>query len=366
MTPTELLNSTFEKSMKFVGSNSTIKSNLDISKSQFLDIILNHSESAKAVLTVIITSLAYKILNPKQDIRSHQSSIKNGYSGRTFDTKYITPFMKISKFPAMATSGWLTRSLEQKVPYNSNYSGAIRPANLKTAFLETIDFIENGKDLEISLSYLMQGLIIKRNSYQIALAKPINLPISKIIALLENHFNSKYISDGAARLPVLALYSIYQCLISEVKRFNGKKLLEIESHTSADAKSGRIGDIEIIDEQNKVFEAVEVKHGIKINVQLIQDSFEKLKSTQVKRYYLLSTADIDSKERIKIEQEIERIKNIHGCHVIANGLIPTLKYYIRLISDTSVFIANYVNMIESDLSIKFEHKKNWNTLISQM
>ena len=366
MTPTKLLNSTYKKSMELVGSSNSIKSKFNHLITPKLDIILNHSESAKAVLTVIITSLTYKILYPEQDIRRHQSSIESGYSGRTFDTKYITPFMKNSKFPAMATSGWLTRSLEQKVPYNSNYSGAIRPANLKTVFLETIDFIEKGEDLEKSLSYLMQGLIIQRNSYQIALAKPVNLPISKIIVLLENHFDSKYVSDGSARLPVLALYAIYQCLIGEVKRFEDKKLLEIESHTSADARSGRIGDIEIQDEQGKVFEAVEVKHGIKINVQLIQDSFEKLKATQVKRYYLLSTANIESKEKAKIEQEIERIKNIHGCHVIANGLIPSLKYYIRLISDTSEFIANYVNMVENDSSLKFEHKKKWNILISQM
>lgn len=42
-----------------------------------------------------------------------------GYSGRSFDTKYITPFMKF-KFPkiAMRESGWLTRSLEQLEPYD--------------------------------------------------------------------------------------------------------------------------------------------------------------------------------------------------------------------------------------------------------
>jgi DNA (cytosine-5)-methyltransferase 1 len=49
-----------------------------------------------------------------------------------------------------------------------------------------------------------------------------------------------------------------------VKRFEGKKLLDIESHTSADSRSGRIGDIDIVDEKGRAFEAVEVKHGIPI------------------------------------------------------------------------------------------------------
>jgi DNA (cytosine-5)-methyltransferase 1 len=352
--------------MKVVGSDNKIKSDLPKTITKHLDVILSKSESAKGVLTVILTSIVYKTLNPTQDIRNHQTSIDNGYSGRTYDTKYITPFLKSVKFPSMAESGWLTRSLEQKVPYDKNYSGAIRPYLLKTSFLETIDFVQKGKDLDKCLSYLMQGLIIKRNNQEIDLAKPLNLPIATIIELLTKHFNAKYASDGASRLPVLALFAAYECLMKEAKRFEGKTLLEIESHTSADIRSGRIGDIDIVDNKGKEFEAVEVKHGIQINAQLVKDAFEKFKTTQVNRYYLLSTADIDSSEAEKIETEIERIKNIHGCHVIANGLINSLKYYLRLLSETSEFISNYVDLIESDTALKYEHKKKWNEIISAM
>lgn len=360
------LKKAFDESMKLVGSDDKIKSDLPKTITKHLDVILSKSESAKGVLTVILTSLVYKTLNPSQDIRNHQTSIDDGYSGRTFDTKYITPFLKSVKFPAMAESGWLTRSLEQKVPYDKNYSGAIRPDLLKNSFLETIDFIQRGQDLDKCLSYLLQALIIKRNSQEINLAKPLNLPISTIIELLTKHFNAKYTADGASRLPVLALFAAYECLIKEAKRFEGKTLLEIVSHTSADTRSGRIGDIDIVDDKGKEFEAVEVKHGIQINVQLVKDAFEKFKTTQVNRYYLLSTTDIDPNESEKIEKEIERIKNIHGCHVIANGLINSLKYYLRLLSETSEFISNYVDLIESDKALKYEHKKQWNLIISAM
>lgn len=366
MKPATFLKNSYNQSMKLVGSDDIIKSDLPNSITKHLDMVLSKSEASKGVLSVILTSLVYKTLNPTQDIRNHQTSILNGYSGRSFDSKYITPFLKSVKFPSMAESGWLTRSLEQKVPYDSKFSGAIRPAELKTSFLETIDYIEKGKDLDKCLSYLFQGLIIKRNNQEIDLAKPLNLPIATIIKLLTKHFNSKYSADGASRLPVLALYAAYQCLIQEAKRFNSKTLLDIESHTSADTRSGRIGDIDIVDDKNKSFEAVEVKHGIPITTQLVKDAFEKFKTTQVNRYYLLSTADIDTSESEKIEQEIERIKNIHGCHVIVNGLIPSLKYYLRLLSETSEFIENYVNLIESDKALKYEHKKQWNIIISEM
>jgi DNA (cytosine-5)-methyltransferase 1 len=366
MEPTEYLERIYNESMQIVGSDDKIKTDLDKSIIFHLNEILNRSESAKAVFTVILTSAVYKILNPGQDIRNHQSSIQNGYSGRTFDTKYITPFLKGVKFPSMAESGWLTRSLEQKVPYDSNYSGAIRPESLKKAFLETIDFIERGKGINEVLSFLFQGLIIQRNAQQIDLAKPHNLQIATITEILTKHFDENYTAEGASRLPVLALYAAYKCLVNETKRFEMKVLLPMESHTSADSRSGRIGDIDIVDEKNKTFEAVEVKHGIPITAQLVRDAFEKFKTTQVTRYYLLSTANIDATQKPEIDKEIERIKNIHGCHVIANGLIPSLKYYLRLLSDTSEFIENYVNLVEMDTALKFEHKKEWNNIISRM
>lgn len=366
MEPTEFLEDIYNESMTVVGSDNAIKSDLNSTIANHLFEILERSESAKAVITVILTSAVYKKINPDQDIRNHQTSIPNGYSGRTFDSKFITPFLKSVKFPAMAESGWLTRSLEQKAPYDSNYSGAIKPDSLKTAFLQTIDFIQKGKDIDKLLSFLFQGLIIQRNAQQIDLAKPLNLPIATIIDLLSKHFDTKYSAEGASRLPVLALYAAYQCLINETKRFEGKVLLPMENHTSADSRSGRIGDIDIIDEKERAFEAVEVKHGIPITAQLVKDAFEKFKTTQVNRYYLLSTADIDTSQSDEIKKEIERIKNIHGCHVIANGLTNSLKYYLRLLSDTSEFIENYVNLIEIDTALKFEHKTEWNKIVSQM
>ncbi|GAO98037.1 hypothetical protein Cva_00680 [Caedimonas varicaedens] len=366
MEPTEFLETIYNISMQIVGSDDRIKSDLDQSTANYLSEILRRSESAKAVITVVLTSVVYKTLNPEQDIRKHQTSISNGYSGRTFDTRYVTPFLKSVKFPAMSESGWLTRSLEQKAPYDLNYPGAISPESLKTAFIETICFIQKGKDLDKLLSFLFQGLIIQRNAQQIDLAKPLNLSIATIIELLSRHFDTKYSAEGASRLPVLALYAAYQCLVTEIKRFEGKVLLPMENHTSADTRSGRIGDIDIVDEKERAFEAVEVKHGIQITAQLIKDAFEKFKTTQVNRYYLLSTSNINASQAEEINKEIEKIKNIHGCHVIANGLIFSLKYYLRLLSGTAQFIENYVNLVESDTALKFEHKKEWNNIISQM
>lgn len=105
MEPTQFIQKTYDESMKIVGSDDSIKSDLKQDIVTHLDEILKRSESSKGVLTVILTSAIYKSLHPEQDIRNHQTSIENGYSGRTFDTRHVTPFLKSVKFPAMAESG---------------------------------------------------------------------------------------------------------------------------------------------------------------------------------------------------------------------------------------------------------------------
>ena len=365
-TPTEFLTDLYNKAMSVVGTNDKNVSDLKPKDQELLNVVLQYSEQAKAVLTVLMTSLVYKALHPDQDIRKHHASISGGYSGRTFDSKHITPFMKAHKFPSMAESGWLTRALEQKVPYDKNYSGAITPKELKPVFLSILDNIEKGADCKKYLTFLLQGLIIKRNLQTIDLAKPTTLSISAILELLTTHFNGSYKAEGASRLPVLAIYAAYECLIQEAKRFDKKQLLPIESHTSSDKSSGRVGDIDILDEKKRVFEAVEVKHGIAITLALVKDAFEKFKTTPIDRYYILSTASPDKDEYKKIEAEIQRIKNVHGCQLIVNGIMPTIKYYLRLLDKTSEFIENYVNLIEADKSLKFEHKERWNQLIREM
>lgn len=364
--PKLFLEDLYSETMLLIGSENNIQSSLSTDEKNLLDVALKYSQQAKGVLTVLLTSIVYKALYPQQDIRNHQTSISNGYSGRTFDTQFITPFMKEKKFPAMAESGWLTRSLEQKVPYDKQYPGAINPAALKECFLTILERLQNSADANAYLSYLLQGLILQRNKHNIELAKPTNLAISTILNILNNHFHYKYQAEGASRLPVLAIYAAYLALMPELKRFEGKSLLPIESHTSSDVRSGRIGDIELTDEKQRSFEAVEVKFGIAITLQIVKDANEKFNKTPVDRYYILSTAKSTLEESSKIDAEILRIKNTHGCQLIVNGIMETLRYYLRLLSNPYEFIENYVNLLEKDKALKFEHKEKWNMLIGDL
>lgn len=350
-------------------NNLIVPSSLSKEEIENLDIIIETCEQRKAVLTVLIALLSYKIVVPTQDIRNHQANMEGGFSGRTFDTQIITPFMKENGFPAMVESGWLTRSLEQNRPYNLNFPGKITPRKTKTAFLEILNFIEEKKaSANDYLIYLLQKLIIYREEHEVHLIvqplKDRKISIQEIIFILEKHF--KLCSEvGKARLPVLAIYSIYECIVSELNRYNSKKLQKLESHTSADARSGEIGDVDVLNYDNTPFEGVEIKYGKPITAQMVKDAYEKFKIYPVNRYYLLSTVYSSDEEMEKIEKVIFDISKEHGCQVIVNGLLQTIKYYLRLIHDTDKFIEKYANYVEIDAVIKLEHKRIWNELVSE-
>lgn len=190
------------------------------------------------------------------------------------------------------------------------------------------------------------------------------MSIVHIINLLKRHFTAQYTqTSGASRLPTLAVYAVYQCMMQEVARYKDKVLCPLESHHSADLRSGRIGDVDINNSDETTFEGVEIKHGIPITKQLITDAYEKFKVHKTDRYYLLTTANRENADRAAINAEIERIAHIHGCQVIVNGVYDTLLYYLRLLRNPAEFVEFYVENMKADDTIKFQHKLKWNEVV---
>lgn len=91
----EYLESKYQESIIALGKANIITQSIEDKETQnVLDQILSSSEKSKGVFTVVLTSLVYKICYPEQDIRNHQANMDNGYSGRSFDSANITPFLK--------------------------------------------------------------------------------------------------------------------------------------------------------------------------------------------------------------------------------------------------------------------------------
>ena len=334
----------------------------------YIDNITENIDRNKGVYTVLITLLTHKLLIDKQDIRYFQTKMKNGFSGRSIDTKYITPTLKELGLPSMAESGWLTRSLEQDSPYTLQYKGAISGNGVRDSFLIIIDAFQKKSELAKNILRIILNIAIKnREKNKVKIKKIKNsdeITILNIIKILDEHFSEKYKIHGGSKLPVLAFFGVYEILINELTRYKNCELAPLGSHTACDTTSKSAGDIEIVKNTN-IFEAIEIKLDKQVDSTITRIAYEKIVKFNPERYYILSNVGILEDEEDEIIEIVERVKNEHGCQIIINGLLPTIKYYLRLISDPKEFFNNYIDLVKNDKELKVIHKQKLRTLIKE-
>ena len=352
---------------------------LSPTKQEWVKVVVAGAESQKAVLAVLVTSLVKKIEMPPQDIRYHKAELPNGYSGRSFDTKHVTPFIreKFLRLAMMSGSGWLTRSLEQAHPYTLSYPGRIHNVVVRNAFLQILHDVEENQASPQEYLLAIFACLIDYIEDSRVIFDPISgegkdsISIENITEMLKNHFFHSYGVSGASRLPVLAIYSAYQLLMG-YDRYIGKELCPLKRHTTSDTKSSGIGDIEVLDEQENFFEGVEIKHNISITPMLVQHAFGKFANTAVCRYYLLTTAELEVEDEDinAVRKLIYEFRIHHGCEIIVNGIIPSLKYYLRLLNDPLMFLDCYGSNLQADFDtstdIKRVHLQYWDELLASV
>lgn len=238
-------------------------------------------------------------------------------------------------------------------------------AGVKTEFLTVYDEIEEqNASAESALVYIIYLQILKREKSKIDLAVPKTTEISSIVDLFKRHFFKNYAgTKGASRLPVLALYALYGVVIPELRRYEGKSLRPLQLHSAADSQTGSLGDIEVVDDETgEIFEAVEIKHNFPISESIADDVQRKVMSKAISRYYVLTTHDkCDPDPGAK--KIFDNIKDIYNCQVIANGVMPTMRYYLRLLDDPSSIFKAYVSLLREDKTIAHEHRVGWNEIV---
>jgi DNA (cytosine-5)-methyltransferase 1 len=342
------------------------------------DALSENAPAAKSGFVNIVTCLAAKIVDPTIDCRYYREpgggmpepprGPDKYFVGRPISEEIIAGWLEQQSYTFAISGGWQTRTYERLKPYDLEYPENIRPPAFKKAFLGIFDRIEShGESAEEVLKYLFVKELIRRDSQRIQIAVSSIDTVSTICGYLGEHFGHGYRHSGAARLPVLALYAVYQIVVGELKRYTGKSLVRLQQHSSADTSSGAIGDIEVADADGERFEGVEVKHQIPIDPQMVRHAAAKFREHRVKRYYILTTATpcVPEDKRAECETEIRRIHSTNGCQIIVNGVLPTIRYYLRLVSNPSDFFSNYAALLKEERAIRYEHKDRWNKIIGQ-
>jgi DNA (cytosine-5)-methyltransferase 1 len=324
--------------------------------------------------------LLKKITDPAQDIRLHRTDFENGYSARSLDTDVTTPFFK-QHFPKYANkeSGFLSLATRSQIPWTKKDGNKIRTRASKefmNSFLEILDAIENKKiNPKDTLIYFFEKLHILSLQQKMIFDETIEtsnfigtININSVLQMLEKHFSTD--GQGTSRLPVIAVYSIYQQLFKQMKRYENKILRPLNVHTSAD-KHG-YGDIEIWNNNGAPFEIAEVKHNISIDRNLVFDVAKKSENMAIERYYILTTAKnnfTSPEEENFINKFILKIQEETNMVIIVNGIFTSLKYYLRFIDDYKEFIKTYTqNLIEDSqksTEIKESHILKWKRILEE-
>ncbi|TAG06392.1 MAG: DNA methyltransferase [Cytophagia bacterium] len=342
-----------------------------------IDVLIDKIDSNKSLVSALVTSLVKKIYEPKQDIRLHRTDFENGYSARVLDTQVTSPFFK-DNFPKYANkeSSFLTLATRERIKWTKDEGDnlKIRDKKLKACFLNIFEQVEalnaNPKDY---LNYIFAKLIalskIEKALFESTNLQTENLEtlnIHLIIKMLQEHFDTKQ----SSRLPVVAIYAIYEILLPKFERYKNKKLVILQVHTSSD-KHG-FGDIEIYTTDNQPFEIVEIKHNIPIDKYLIFDIAKKTQNIKIDRYYILTTfangfASAESEK--EVTEYILELKKTQGIDIIANGIITTLKYYLRFIDNYQEFIDVYTQNLIKDAKnsteIKNFHLEKWTEILKK-
>ncbi len=370
-----VLEKAFQEAMKLIESNKLNKVSPFIKAD--VDMLVYKIDSNKSLVSALVTSLVKKIIEPSQDIRLHRKDFEGGYSARSLDTHFTSPFFK-DHFPKYANkeSSFLTLATREKIRWTKRegINLKIRDKKLKESFLNVFEQIEiNKKDPKDYLDYLFAKLIQLAKKDE-ALFQSMEsytnqrdiFNINLILEMLHEHFEDKL----SSRLPVIAIYSIYEILLPKIERYKNKKLLPLQTHTSSD-KHG-FGDIEIYNKDNTPFEVVEVKHNIPVNRHLVFDIVKKTRNTRISRYYILTTFQngfVNQKEEKSVTDYILQIKAISSIDIIANGIITTLKYYLRFIDDYDLFIKTYTKNLIRDArystEIKNFHLEKWTEILDK-
>jgi DNA (cytosine-5)-methyltransferase 1 len=266
-----------------------------------------------------------------------------------------------------AKSGWQTRTYERPNPYTLEYPENI--ALIKDSFLYLLDYANKNRKKSCNM---ITYLFIKEISFQKdkegitnSVAKTAignEVLIIDIINSLEKHFAF----PKSSHLPVIAVYSIYQTLIEEVESYHSLKLKNLESHQASDLRTGAIGDIELEDNDGDIVEAVEVKHGFEIDVSMILRAKEKILKSKAIRYYILTTHKNCGLLNHDVADIIRDVYKVHGCQIIINGVIPSIKYYLRMAKSPKKFLENYSVNLSKHHSVTSKQLSEWSKIVKNI
>jgi DNA (cytosine-5)-methyltransferase 1 len=315
----------------------------------------------------MLTLSAYKAVAPSQDVRLHKAALPGGFAARTFDTSTTVPFLERHSLPYSVESHWLSQVFSYAEKLDRAARLDTRPKEAGPLVVEIIEMLEDpGASTAAAdvVEALVTGLVYVRNRGKIDLIRPKGLAVGQVTSLLNRHFTRGY-AKNAPRLPQLSVYALYECMMPSIARYEAFELQPLERMKAANRKSGSVGDVDL-HYLGKAIEAVEVKLGVPVAPAQVREAMAKVRTASVERYLILSTAGVDPTSAPEVKELCSECLRDRHCEIIADDLLQTLGYCMRLLRSTNDFVAAYATHVEVDLDLGYEHRIAWNEICQQV
>ncbi len=299
-----------------------------------IELVSRNLRNRACVRVILACSLA-KVYNPALDIRKPYTEIgdADAFSGRTFDERYISPFIMKHSLPCNPTTAFLTPALRNRntvLTSDSNLSG--KPTEVYVAMLQLLTDVYKE---EITASQLLgetirQLILLREEKKQrmdslIANLKSsrsdVELSAEQIIKIIDQHMATK----GASRLPVLVVAAAYHTASPYLR----ESVLPLEPHNSADSQTNSIGDVQVVlDGASRIVTCYEMKMRRVTTTDIDLAIHEKIARAPyaVDNYIFITTETIDR----EVSEYARSIYDLIGVEISVLDCISFLRHFLHL------------------------------------
>lgn len=301
---------------------------------QKIELVSTNIQNRAGARLILACALA-KVYNPAVDIRKPYTEINSddSYSGRTYDERYVSPFITQYHLPCNPTTAFLTPALRNRntvLTPDLNLSG--RPREVYQASLDLLTHVYQ-QELSAAdlLKEIIRQLIVLRNQKQQRMDSLLaslqsnqidrQLSVEQIIILISQHLSTK----GSSRLPVLLVMAAYLTVSHSLQ----ERPLQLEPHQAADSQTDALGDVQItLMNDERVITCYEMKHRrVTINdIDLaVQQKINKA-SYPLDNYIFITTDMIDP----LVESHAKKMFEVIGVEVVILDCIQFVRHFLYL------------------------------------
>ena len=289
----------------------------------------------RAGVRLLMACLLAKIHEPEVDIRKPYTEIgdDDSYSGRTYDERYIRPFITEHNLPCNPTTAFLTPAFRNRnIVLTPDADLVGRPPELYQNVLQLLTDINTFTvSAQDALAEVVRCLLVLRDERQRQTEELLEqlgtcrdgvpLAAENIVTLIQQHLNC----PRASRLPVLVVAAAYRAAEAHL----GEQILPLHSHTAADSQTGALGDVEItmIDDDN-IVTGYEMK-AQRVTIVDIDNALAKVieRGQGIDNYIIITTDPIEQSVRDYAASMYERTS---GIEFVVLDCISFLRHFLHL------------------------------------